>query len=122
MSDAGSGSRIIRLRRDILLLFEKKSLETACFESLIVKQAHQRFGGGFETPGTGLRPGIAPRALGIRHHKAVRIKLYYPAIVNEELEIPAGFSPCELAAPCGRHLKFVAQPQRVYRVPRPPNK
>ena len=93
MSDAGSGSRIIRLRRDILLLFEKKSLETACFESLIVKQAHQRFGGGFETPGTGLRPGIAPRALGIRHHKAVRIKLYYPAIVNEELEIPAGFFP-----------------------------
>jgi hypothetical protein len=47
-------------------------------------------------------------------------KLYYRDIFNEELEIPAGFSPCELAAPRGRHLKFVAQPQRVYRVPRAP--
>jgi len=35
VSDAGSGSRILRLRRTILLLFEEKSLKTDCFESLI---------------------------------------------------------------------------------------
>jgi hypothetical protein len=34
----GSGSRILRLRRTILLLLEEKSLKAACFESLIVKQ------------------------------------------------------------------------------------
>ena len=39
VSDAGSGSRILRLRRTILLLFEEKSLKTGCLESLIVKQA-----------------------------------------------------------------------------------
>jgi hypothetical protein len=39
VSDAGSGSRILRLRRTILLLFEEKSLKTDCFESLIAKQA-----------------------------------------------------------------------------------
>jgi hypothetical protein len=31
VSDAGSGSRILRLRRTIPLLFEKKNLKTACF-------------------------------------------------------------------------------------------
>jgi hypothetical protein len=37
VSDAGSGSRILRLRRTILPLFEEKSLKTGCFESLIGK-------------------------------------------------------------------------------------
>jgi hypothetical protein len=35
--DAGSGSRLLRLRRTILLLFEDKSLKAGCFQSLIVK-------------------------------------------------------------------------------------
>ena len=37
MSDAGSGSGILRLRQTILLLFGKKNLKTVCFESLISK-------------------------------------------------------------------------------------
>jgi len=39
VSNAGSGSRILRLRRTILLLYEEKSLKAGCLESLIVKQA-----------------------------------------------------------------------------------
>jgi len=37
VSDAGSGSGILRLRRKIPLLFEEKSFETVCFESFILK-------------------------------------------------------------------------------------
>jgi len=37
VSDAGSGSEILRLRRKIPLLFEEKSLKAVCFDSLIYK-------------------------------------------------------------------------------------
>jgi hypothetical protein len=39
VSDAGSGSRILRLRRKIPLLFAERSFETVCFDSFILKQA-----------------------------------------------------------------------------------
>jgi hypothetical protein len=40
LSDAGCGSRIIRLRRTILLLFfGEKEFETVCFGSFILKLA-----------------------------------------------------------------------------------
>jgi hypothetical protein len=39
LSDAGSGSRIVRLRRTILLLFWKEQFQTACFNSFILKRA-----------------------------------------------------------------------------------
>jgi hypothetical protein len=37
VSDAGSGSRILRLRRKILLLFGEKSFETISFDSFNFK-------------------------------------------------------------------------------------
>jgi hypothetical protein len=46
LSDAGSGSRILRLRRTIPLLFEGKNLKTVCLKQFILnpalKQARQR--------------------------------------------------------------------------------
>jgi hypothetical protein len=39
VTNAGSGSRILRLRRKIPLLFGEKSFETVCFDSFILKQA-----------------------------------------------------------------------------------
>jgi len=39
VSDAGSGSRILRLRRKIPLLFGEKNFEAVCFDSFILKQA-----------------------------------------------------------------------------------
>jgi hypothetical protein len=39
VTNAGSGSRILRLGRKIPLLFGEKSLETVCFDSFILKQA-----------------------------------------------------------------------------------
>jgi hypothetical protein len=46
LSDAGSGSRILRLRRTIPLLFEEKNLKTVWLNSFILnpalEQARQR--------------------------------------------------------------------------------
>jgi len=39
VSDAGSGRRILRLCRTILLLFGKKDLTTVCFDSAILNHA-----------------------------------------------------------------------------------
>jgi hypothetical protein len=39
VTNAGSGSRILQLRRKIPLLFGEKSFETVCFDSFILKQA-----------------------------------------------------------------------------------
>jgi hypothetical protein len=39
VSDAGSGSGTLRLRRKIPLLFGEESLKTVCFDSFILKQA-----------------------------------------------------------------------------------
>jgi hypothetical protein len=36
VTNAGSGSRILRLRRKIPLLFGEKSFETVCFDSFIL--------------------------------------------------------------------------------------
>jgi hypothetical protein len=37
VNNAGSGSRILRLRRKIPLLFGEKSFETVCFDSFIFR-------------------------------------------------------------------------------------
>jgi hypothetical protein len=46
LSDAGYGSRILRLRRTIPLLFEKKNFKTVCLNSFtlnpVLEQARQR--------------------------------------------------------------------------------
>jgi hypothetical protein len=42
VSDAGSGSGILRLRRKILLLVGQKTLKTVCLDLFILKQALQR--------------------------------------------------------------------------------
>jgi hypothetical protein len=39
VTNAGSGSRILRLCRKIPLLFAEKSFEAACFDHIILKQA-----------------------------------------------------------------------------------
>jgi hypothetical protein len=39
VSDAGSGSGTLRLRRKIPLLFGEESLKTVCFDSCILKHA-----------------------------------------------------------------------------------
>jgi len=41
VSDAGSGSGILRLCRKIPLLFEKKNLKAVCFDSSIVRSGSQ---------------------------------------------------------------------------------
>jgi hypothetical protein len=42
VSDAGSGSGILRLRRKIPLLVKEKTLKTVCFDSFISEQALKR--------------------------------------------------------------------------------